>query len=160
MRSFVLFVVAIALGLLLAARLEGDEFDSLSDGDPFSCLCAAPAPNLVVAAVPTYEVTFRNVWYHYTNETLADHLAGPNHNLDPADLVGLSPDELVALHSSDHDRQLDRGQVGRARLIFQPLPKTQPALRDLDLTFGSNCPGGNCPTARQPVRRLFGRFRK
>lgn len=158
MRSFIVYVVALVVAILLASRLEGDEFDCLAEADPFDCLCVAPASDLVAATLPTYEVRFISVWTHNTNETLADHLAGPNHNLDPADLVGLSHDELVALHSSDHDRLLDRRQVGRARLVFQPLPEAAPALRRFD--FGSNCPGGNCPTNRQPVRRLFGRFRR
>lgn len=70
---------------------------------------------------------------------IATHLMGPSHGFQRGQLVGMSKDQLEALHSQHHE---DKRQMGVQRVYSS-----------------SSCPSGNCPTGSS-VRSRRGLFRR
>lgn len=146
------FIVAIVIGLILAAQLEGDEFDCLTS-DPFACLCADPSgmdpppgPDLAIEPV-SYRPAFASTWTWPggTRSSLVAHLAA-THGIDRDILEGMELAELVAVHNSDHEGKLDRSRLGLAIEAAGPFA----------MATGGNCAGGNCGSQR--VRLFSGRL--
>lgn len=70
-----------------------------------AALKAGHRPEGRFAPVPTWTEAGSR-WYFAGGSATVSHLAGPNHNIDPAKLRGLSVDELDRIHSADHNGRL------------------------------------------------------